>query len=661
MAQAASTRHQPSPFSPYPNRGRKCAPHALHTPSSIYPSPISSPASTMPYFSDPNIEHAMPQTWPLSPATAMAPETQPIDPDILQMVNELNDDPTASQLHELGSPPQDPGVINGPVRFHSIMTPSTFEDQLQNDQLQSSLSPGSSKSQPSTWPSSANDSWSSASPEDDCGETQPYAGPVGPCPSLKELYPDGFIFWDPADPAKSDKIHEKIPLTQAEVQRQREDTAALKRAGGSCMVCYRAKKKCGTTTPCPPCSSKGNRICFRSWGDLCLIGPPTGNSLTILSFPSQEAKDNLQRMSEEVFNRMNAFKAVVNIRETYGGNCTAWNWTVTGSSITLSSKAECPVDDFLTGVSSALPLVDLVKFGDLYKHNELVWTALGMAKLFVAIQGLAEARIRTSWFETTTGRLVLFYILILSFRKLAQTSQDFCPGLYISLCGKAKQNNNKNRPGKENEIDPAWIAAALYYRVVCGLQDLQKNAAVARILGAFSCYLTGVREKLEDILRNVSPKHGATGKSLCRAILEDVVPKLPSSPDVDMAFWLADSEEMSSSVFHRPVSPFSPPACQMQAFLADHYPRPGHMVNHVEPHDEVLQSSATSHNTMISHEHDPFADMPLTDQIEPFDSNGLLILSNDYDNPFDPMFVDTMPLDTTMPLYGNFRQSLYNC
>lgn len=37
MAQAASTRHQPSPLSPYPNRGRKCAPHALHTPSSIYP------------------------------------------------------------------------------------------------------------------------------------------------------------------------------------------------------------------------------------------------------------------------------------------------------------------------------------------------------------------------------------------------------------------------------------------------------------------------------------------------------------------------------------------------------------------------------------------------------------------------------------------------
>ncbi|KAJ5597858.1 hypothetical protein N7537_007942 [Penicillium hordei] len=617
----------------------------------------------MPYFSDPNIEHAMPQRWQSLSTTAIAHEAQPIDPDILQMVNELNNDPIGSQLQQLGSLPQELGVISGPVRFHSIMTPSTFEDQLQNDQLQMSLSPRSLKSQPSTWPSSTNDSWSSVSPEDDRGETQLYAGPVHPSPYLKELYPDGFIFWDPADPAKSDKIHEKILLTQAELEQQREDTAALKRAGGSCMVCYRAKKKCGITTPCPPCSSKGNRICFRSWGDLCLIGPPTGNSLTILSFPSQEAKDNLQRMSEEVFNRMNAFKAVVNIRETYGGNCTAWHWTVTGSSITLSSKAECPVDDFLTGVTSALPLVDLVKFGDLYKHSELVWTALGMAKLFMAIQGLADARIRTSWFETTPGRLVLFYILILSFRKLAQMSQDFCPGLYIALCGKAKQNN-KNRSRKENEVDPAWIAAALYYRVVCGLQDLQKNAAVARIFGPFICYLTGVREKLEDILRHVSPKHGATGKSSCRAILGDVVPSFPSSPDVDMAFWLADSEEMSSSVFRRQDSPFSPPACKMHAFLADHFPRPGHMVNHVEPHDGVLQSSATSHNTMITEEHNPVDDLPFIDQIEPFDSNGLLMFSNEYDNPFDPMaatLVDTMPLDTPMPLYGNFRQSLYNC
>lgn len=617
----------------------------------------------MPFFADPNIEHAMPQTWQLLSTTAMTHETQFINPNILQMVEEFNDDPIDSQPHELGSPPQELGVIGGPVRFHSIMTPSTFVDQSQNDQLQSSPSPRSSKSQPSTGPSSGNGPWSPASSEDDSGETQPYAGPVRLSLSLKELYPDGFIPWDPADPAKSDRIHEKIPLTQAELQQQREDTAALKRAGGSCMVCYRAKKKCGTTTPCPPCSSKGNRICFRSWGDLCLIGPPTGNSLTILSFPSQEARDNLQRMSEEVFNRMNTFKAVVNIRDTYGGNCTAWHWTVTGSSITLSSKPECPVDVLLTGVTSALPLADLLKFGDLYKHSELVWTTVGMAKLFMAIQGLAQARIRTSWFETTTGRLVLLHVLILSFRKLAQMSQDFCPDLYIALCGKAKQLR------KENEFDPAWIAAALYYRVVCGLQDLQKNATVARIFGSFSCYLTGVREKLEDILRNVSPKHGTTGKSSCRGVLEDVVPNLPSSLDVDMAFWLTDSEEMSSSVFRRQDGPFSPPACQMQEFLADNFPRPGHMANHVEPHDAVLQSSATSHNTMITQEPNLFDDILFPDQIEPFDSNGLLILSNEYDNPFDPMatiFDDTMPLDTTMPLDApmplyNLRQSLYNC
>ncbi|KAJ6149479.1 hypothetical protein N7471_000678 [Penicillium samsonianum] len=666
MIAQAATRHQPSPFSPHSNRGRKYAPCTPHTPDSIYPSDMSQLASIMPYFSDPSIEQPMPLTWQL-PLTPLAYETQPTNPDILEMVNELDNDQTDSQPQELSSQPQELDVLGGPVCFDSIMTPPTIEDQLQ-----SSVSRTSSRSRPSTLPPSANDSWSCILPEHErarsehsSGETQPFTAPVRPpSPPLKEMYAD-FILWDPADPGKSDNIHEKIPRSGTEIQQQKEDTAALKKAGGSCMACYRAKKKCGTATPCPPCSSKGNRICFRSWGDLCLLGPPAGGSPTIFNFPSQEARDNLQRMSAEVFERMNAFKAVVNIRVTYGGNCTAWHWTATPSSITLSSKTECPVDDFLIGVSSALPLVDLVKFEDQYKHNPLVWTALRMAKLFMAIQGLAQARIRTSWFEITTGRLVSFYILILSFRKLAEMSQDFCPGLYVALCGKDKQNNKKkSQSRKRNEIDPAWVAAALYYRVVCGLQDLQKNHVVARMFGASSCYLSGVREKLEDILRNVSPKHGATGKSSSMAILEDVVPKIPSSPDVDMAFWLGDTEEMSSSVLRRHDSPFSPPACEMRAFLADRFPRPWRLANPVEQHDGHLQSSGTSQNTVITQEQNAFDNMAYTDQIECSDSNGLLIfLNNDYNNAFDPMaatFVDTMPLDT-MPLQGNFPQSLYHC
>ncbi|KGO78384.1 hypothetical protein PITC_068470 [Penicillium italicum] len=616
----------------------------------------------------------MPQTWQLSSTTAVEYETRPVDPDILKMVNEFNKDPIDSQ-------PQELDIFSGPVSFDSIMTPPIIEDHQQ-----SSPSLTSPESQHLTWPSSANGSLSCISTERDrsrsvhsSGESQPFAAPVRPpSPPLNELYPDGFVFWDPADPAKSDKIHEKVPRNAAELQQQREDIAALKKAGGSCMACYRAKKKCGTTTPCPPCLSKGNRICFRSWGDLCLLGPPTGGSFMIPGFPSQEAKYALQCMSQEAFSRMETFDAVVNIRETYGGNCSAWHWTVTRSSITLSSRTECPVDDFLSGVTSVLPLVDIFKLGDPYQHSSLVWTAVGIAKLFLAIQGLAQARIRTSWFETSAGRLVSFYLLILSFRKLAQVSQEFCSGLYVALCGKDKQNSNKkSRSRKENDIDPAWMAAALYYRVVCGLQDLQKHAAIARTFGPFSCYLSGVREKLEDILHNVSPRHGATGKSSCRAILEDAVPKLPSSPDVDMAFWLADPAEMSSSVLRRHDSPFSPPACDMQAFLADSFPRPGRMAHPVEQHNELLQSSATSHSTLIAPEQPAFDNMPFADQIETFDPNGLLnFLGNDYDHAFDPMaasFVDRMPLDaamqpdttmppdTALPLYGNFQQSLYNC
>ncbi|KAJ5169452.1 uncharacterized protein N7500_002235 [Penicillium coprophilum] len=676
MIAQAATRHQPSPFS-HPNRGRKYAPNPPHIPESVYPvssihplsghhisrcssseSTISSLASDMPYFSDFNIEHPMPQTWQLSSITPMACETQPIDSGILQKTNEPDKDPMKSQAQELG-------VLGGPVCFDSM------KFTIIEDQPQSSISPTSSNSRHTTWPSSAKNFWQCPMAQHErarrgqSDETESSLGSVRP-PSLplEEQFPDGFVSWDPADPGRSDKIREKVPRNKAEIQQQKEDIAALKKAGGSCMACYRAKKKCGTTTPCSPCSSKGNRICFRSWGDLCLLGPPTGNSLTILGFPSQEAKDNLQRMSEEVFKRMNAFNAVFNIRETYGGDCTAWHWTAKRSSITLSSKAECPVHDFLAGVTSVLPLVDLVKFKDQHKPNTLVWYALKIAKLFMAIQGLARARIRTSWFEISTGRLVSFYILILSFRKLAEMSQEFCPGLYVALCGKDKQNNKK-RPRKESEIHPAWVAAALYYRVVCGLQGLQTNPVVARIFGSSSYHLGGVREKLEYILRNVSPRHGATGKSSSRAILEDGIPNFPSSPDVDIAFWLGvpDDPEQMQSALSRHESPFSPPATEMQVFLADHLPRPWHEANHVEQHNEHSQS-VTSQDTVISQEHNTFENMTCIDQIEIIGSNSLLTLfgtdSIDAFNPMAATFVDTMPLDT-MPFNDNFSQSLYNC
>ncbi|KAJ5375006.1 hypothetical protein N7517_007012, partial [Penicillium concentricum] len=636
MIAQAATRHQPSPFSPHPNRGRKCVPYTPHTPESVYSSPMSPFASNMPYFSDFNIEHPMPQTWQLSSATPMEYETQLIDPDILKMGNLFEKDTMDNQ-------PQELVVLGGPVRIDSMMEFTTIEDQPQ-----SFISSASSKSGPSTSPSSSNDSRTYTSTEHErarsahSSETQPSTGP-------------------------SDKIREKVPRDKAEIQQQKEDTAALKKAGGSCMACYRAKKKCGTTTPCPPCISKaciskGNRICFRSWGDLCLLGPPTGNSLTILGFPSQEAKDHLQRMSEEAFKHMNAFNAIVNIRETYGGDCTAWHWTVKRSNITLSSKAECPVDDFLAGVTSALPIVDLVKLNDQYKPNTLVWHALKIAHQFIAIQGLAQARIRTSWLEISTGRLVLFYILVLSFRKLAERSQEFCPVLYVALCGKDKQN--KKRPQKEREIDHAWVAAALYYRVVCGLQDLQTNPLIARIFGPSSYHLNGVREKLEYILRNVSPRHGSTNKSSSRAILEDGVPKIPSCPEIDMAFWLGvpDDPEQMQSVLSQPESPFSPPAFEMPVFLADNFSRPGRVANHVEQHDGHSQSM-TSHDTVIPQQN-AFDNMVYIDQIEIFESNSLsTVLGNDSIDAFDPMavtFVDSMPLDT-MPPNGNFPQSLYNC
>ncbi|KAJ5545007.1 hypothetical protein N7535_006604 [Penicillium sp. DV-2018c] len=70
-----------------------------------------------------------------------------------------------------------------------------------------------------------------------------------------------FIHYDPQDPNKHEPC-ERVPRDQEELVQQRVDAAALKKVGGACECCRRAKKKCDTGRPCGHCRSK-NRPCHR--------------------------------------------------------------------------------------------------------------------------------------------------------------------------------------------------------------------------------------------------------------------------------------------------------------------------------------------------------------------------------------------------------------
>lgn len=68
-----------------------------------------------------------------------------------------------------------------------------------------------------------------------------------------------FVMEDPTNPHG---YREKRFRSRMELDKQKEEIRHLKEYGGACLSCYRSKKKCGPSTPCPPCLSNG-RECVR--------------------------------------------------------------------------------------------------------------------------------------------------------------------------------------------------------------------------------------------------------------------------------------------------------------------------------------------------------------------------------------------------------------
>lgn len=68
-----------------------------------------------------------------------------------------------------------------------------------------------------------------------------------------------FVMEDPTNPHG---YREKRFRSRMELDKQKEEIRHLKQYGGACLSCYRSKKKCGPSTPCPPCLTNG-RECVR--------------------------------------------------------------------------------------------------------------------------------------------------------------------------------------------------------------------------------------------------------------------------------------------------------------------------------------------------------------------------------------------------------------
>jgi hypothetical protein len=96
--------------------------------------------------------------------------------------------------------------------------------------------------------------------------TSDSSGPIHekPSPSLprRSTSPPTCYDFVMEDPTNPHCYREKRFRSRNELDQQKEEIRHLKEYGGACLSCYRSKKKCGPSNPCPPCLTNG-RECVR--------------------------------------------------------------------------------------------------------------------------------------------------------------------------------------------------------------------------------------------------------------------------------------------------------------------------------------------------------------------------------------------------------------
>jgi hypothetical protein len=257
-------------------------------------------------------------------------------------------------------------------------------------------------------------------------------------------------------------------------------------------------------------------------------------------------------MNYRVFQFSQQFDATINIRPGQGD--ITWTWVVTKCNTMWPNYSDCPIGTLVDMVvGSQAP--SLLRFEHTNGTDPLVQTALKVAKLFTASQWLVQSKVFAQPADMTGGQLVVLYILVICIHRLYESSAGFCEELYYAL--------RKPQPKPKDGLDPTWVATALYYRVACGMRELQSNLVIAKILSP-CCQMDEVCKAIERILWDALPRRGITSKSAKKKILRDEIPKLQSNSDSSMEIW----QNMRPCSFQL-VSPI-----EMEYFLSEEFPQP---------------------------------------------------------------------------------------
>lgn len=428
--------------------------------------------------------------------------------------------------------------------------------------------------QPLTWCTTSQYSWSSSTSQYQCtqhssdGITRGYSHAFSASSSEQKLSssPEPALNIVIEDPNTGQCYRERRIRTRTELDKQKETVKRLKKAGGACLWCYRNKKKCGPSNPCPPCIEIP-RVCIRNPAQICLFKPHTeeeaqsSDASVVPSPPSREALCTLYSMVQRVSAKMGEMRVVVSIRQPDDGLLHPWFLDMTEANMSSLRGLRLPIGGFLALIKQCVRSIELAKLEEEYSFHPVVQTALEMSSLFMITSCVAQTQIYVAPFDADAGRLTMFYLLATCSRELAQMSQGFCAALCEALRRKDVQDAEQNR--SRTKLNPLWVAAALYYRVIGGLWKLQAIPAVAKIFQSSDSHFSRLHSGLWSMLKWVSGTQDPSNENA-----KGEIPVLPSSRFFDLALQvtpLVSSEPPAFLSSHG--DPFSQPCYDMKSFL----------------------------------------------------------------------------------------------
>lgn len=430
---------------------------------------------------------------------------------------------------------------------------------------------------------------------------QPINQPIGPTPGFKNYNPDDYNRAPPRQQNSSGRKRSASPsfdFVMEDPSRQQEKRARLseedeqkleeyrlmKDMGGSCLWCYRNKKKCGPKNPCLNCESNGYQ-CIRDHTQLCLSSS-TSNATGTTTTGNQGMIDVFRSLRDTAMQSTPNARINVNFRQPGTQKINVWPASLPQAEPYSPGYVN---EKLIHTVLSFIQSPELDRIGKETERHPLVQSASAMLKLLAAIKCLLNARVYVRPSDADAGRITVFYMLTACVQILQQESEVFTS----KLCDAVRRSRSSPKPctdGRDTSpsptkkpLKPIWAATGFYYRVIEGLLSIKEpSPLLEKVLGDVS-NLHGLPSNVWSVLRWLPLFDKVNGKIEVHEALRDHIPVIEEQWPLDIAL-LPDVgvQQLPPTAMNRLAEPFSGLSYDMGSFLEDKFDFLGG-INQVDP------------------------------------------------------------------------------